>query len=178
MEVGCNTATCMHVTHCSDFLSDPDSSSRGEVGELKNITLTLLKEFLSFSASVKADLTAVKLNLSSLWSELGQVVNTMVDIKQDVVTTKRKIKDQNVLLDGFQRQLDSIQQSVEADILDQGERLFNQTSALVSQLAGQQLDSLQVVERDIGEKLFNQTSVVSALVSQLAYQQEVLYQNV
>ena len=161
-----STSTCMHVTHCSDSLSDPessDSSSRGAVEELKNITLTLLKEFLSFSASVKADLTAVKadmtavkLNLSSLWSELGQVANIMVDMKQDVVTTKRKIKAQDVLLDGFQNQLDSIQQSVETDILDQGEWLFNQTSALVSQLAYQQ----EVLYHNLSNEVSSVCSVV------------------
>ena len=113
----------------------------------------------------------MKLNLSSLWSELNHVANKVVNMKQDVGITKRKIKAQDVVLDGFQSQLDSIQQAVETDILDQGEQLFNQTSALVSQLAGQQLDIMQVVERGTSDRLFNQTSVVSALVGQLADQQ-------
>ena len=193
----CTRDSLQYVTFVAD-------SSRGEAEELKNITQTLLREFLSFSVSVKADLTAVKedltavkadltavkLNLLSLWSKLDQVSSA-------VITNKRNIKAQDVVLDGFQSQLDSIQQAVETDMLDQGERLFNQTSALVSQLAGQQVDimrqvvigqgeklsalvyqfasqqleNVQVVESEIsdqGKWLFNQTS---ALVSQLAGQQ-------
>ena len=136
-------------------LSDPessDSSSRGEVEELKNITLTLLKEFLSFSASVKADLTAVKadmtavkLNLSSLWSKVGRIdttsslmANTVVLLKQNLGTISRNIKAQGDAIDGFHSQLDSMEQAVETDILDHGEWLLNQTSALVSQLADRQ----------------------------------------
>ena len=94
-------------------------TSQSEIEELKNITLTFFKEFISFSslvkldmAAVKGDLAAVQNNLTSLWSELGRVGDQVEKTKWKVSTNKRLIRAQASTLDGVQNTVGGVQNTV------------------------------------------------------------------
>ena len=212
-------------------------SCQSEIEELKNITLTFLKEFISFSnlvkldmaavkgdlAAVKGDLAAVQNNLTSLWSELGRVGDQVKNTNGKVTTNKRLIKAQASTLDGVQNTLSGVQSAVigvqntvngveskldgmESELADQKGDMsanFNHTLALFNRLSSgqevlyqnlssevktddsqiqEQLNSLQqVVETQVldqGEVIASCCNRTSVQIDQLADRQETLYLNI
>ena len=137
--------------------SSGSRTSQCDIEELKNITLTLFKEFISFSnlvkldmAAMKGDLAAVQNNLTSLWSELGRVGDQVENTNGKVTTNKRLIKAQRRTLDGVQTAVDGVESKLDG---------------MESELVGQ--------KGDVSAN-FNHTF---ALFNRLSSGQEVLYQN-
>ena len=146
-------------------------SCQSEIEELKNITLTLFKEFISFSnlvkldmAAVKGDLAAVQNNLTSIWSELGRVGNRVENTNGKVSTNKRLIKAQASTLDGVQNTLSGVQSAVSG--------VENTVNGVESKLDG--MESELVGQKGDMSANFNHTL---ALFNRLSSGQEVLYQN-
>ena len=146
-------------------------SCQSEIEELKNITLTLFKEFISFSnlvkldmAAVKGDLAAVQNNLTSLWSELGRVGNRVENTNGKVSTNKRLIKAQASTLDGVQNTLSGVQSAVSG--------VENTINGVESKLDG--MESELVGQKGDMSANFNHTF---ALFNRLSSGQEVFYQN-
>ena len=139
-------------------------SYQSEIEELKNITLTLFKEFISFSnlvkgdlAAMKGDLAAVQNNLTSLWSELGRVGDQVEKTNGKVSTNKELISAQASTLDGVQSTVSGVQSAVSG--------VESKLDGIESELVGQKGDM---------SSNFNHTL---ALFNRLSRGQEVLYQN-
>ena len=63
-------------------------SSHSEIEELKNITLTLFKEFISFSNLVKLDMAAMKGDLAAVKGDLAAVKGDLAAVKGDLAAVK------------------------------------------------------------------------------------------
>ena len=179
------------------FSAGPNESigsrtSQSEIEELKNITLTLFKEFISFSnlvkldmaalkgdlAAMKGDLAAVQNNLTSLWSELGRVGDQVENTKRKVSTNKGLIRAQASTLDGVQSTVSGVEsavsgvesavsgvQSAVSGVQNTVNGVESKLDGMESELAGQKGDM---------SANFNHTL---ALFNRLSSGQEVLYQN-
>ena len=87
---------CMIIVRSTlivSFSAGPNESigsrtSQSEIEELKNITLTLFKEFISFSNLVKLDMAAVKGDLAALKGDLAAVKGDLAAVKGDLAAVK------------------------------------------------------------------------------------------